>query len=296
MLATPSPASNELVLAGDSVFHQRIAEASNNSALVLVVRTLWEQRMGPLFMRFENHFTRPETWTTVNAEHEAVFDAILRRDPREARNAMRRHMDNAARRFNEGFRTSAAPARVRSKAAGRPDDRHHAHHGSHDGTGRRGRTRPERCRRVRGPRPRRRPVGLRFRGLGVVRLLILALVIFYQFFTRYALNDSASWTEEIARYLLICVTWVGAAIATRKNNHVQVDFFYRLLPARLMRVMSTLVDAVRIAFLGYACVLTVKLMEKIGGQPMAIIDWPIGLVYGVVLFGFALMTFAVQRS
>jgi TRAP-type C4-dicarboxylate transport system permease small subunit len=124
---------------------------------------------------------------------------------------------------------------------------------------------------------------------------ILALVIFYQFFTRYALNDSASWTEEIARYLLICVTWVGAAIATRKNNHVQVDFFYRLLPARLMRVMSTLVDAVRIAFLGYACVLTVELMRKIGGQPMAIIDWPIGLVYGVVLFGFALMTFrAVQ--
>ena len=124
---------------------------------------------------------------------------------------------------------------------------------------------------------------------------VLALVIFYQFFTRYALNDSASWTEEIARYLLICVTWVGASIATRKNNHVQVDFFYRLLPAVVTRVMSTLVDAVRIAFLGYACVLTVELMRKIGGQPMAIIDWPIGLVYGVVLFGFALMTFrAVQ--
>ena len=124
---------------------------------------------------------------------------------------------------------------------------------------------------------------------------VLALVIFYQFFTRYALNDSASWTEEIARYLLICVTWIGAAIATRKNNHVQVDFFYRLLPAPLMRVMSTLVDLVRIAFLGYACVLTVELMRKIGGQPMAIIDWPIGLVYSVVLFGFALMTFrAVQ--
>ena len=71
----------------------------------------------PLFMRFENHFTRPETWTTVNAEHEAVLDAIMRRDAREARNAMRRHMDNAAKRFNEGFRTSAAPARVRNKAA-----------------------------------------------------------------------------------------------------------------------------------------------------------------------------------
>jgi TRAP-type C4-dicarboxylate transport system permease small subunit len=71
---------------------------------------------------------------------------------------------------------------------------------------------------------------------------------------------------------------------------VQVDLLYRLLPAPLMRVMSTLVDLVRVAFLGYACWLTVQLMRKIGGQPMAIIDWPIGLMYGVVLFGFVLMT------
>jgi TRAP-type C4-dicarboxylate transport system permease small subunit len=123
----------------------------------------------------------------------------------------------------------------------------------------------------------------------------LALIIFLQFFTRYALNDSASWTEEIARYLLIGTVFIGAAICVRKNNHVQVDFFYRVLPKPLMRVMSTLVDLVRIAFLGTASVLTVKLMMRIGGQPMAIVDWPIGIVYGGVLVGFVLMTYrAVQ--
>ena len=119
---------------------------------------------------------------------------------------------------------------------------------------------------------------------------LLAGVIFHQFFTRYALNDSASWTEEIARYLLICTVFVGAAIGVRKNNHVQVDFFYRVLPRRLMRVMSTLVDLFRVAFLGYAAWLTWLLLQRIGGQRMSIIDWPIGLVYGVVLFGFVLMT------
>src|SRR5689334_21515090 len=71
---------------------------------------------------------------------------------------------------------------------------------------------------------------------------VLATVIFYQFFTRYALNNSASWTEEIARYLLICIVFVGGAIGTRKNNHIQVDFFYRFFPAKLMRIVSTLVD------------------------------------------------------
>jgi TRAP-type transport system small permease protein len=52
-------------------------------------------------------------------------------------------------------------------------------------------------------------------------------VVFTQFFTRYALNNSASWTEEIARYLLIGVVFVGAAIGVAKNNHIQVDLLYR---------------------------------------------------------------------
>ena len=118
----------------------------------------------------------------------------------------------------------------------------------------------------------------------------LSSVIFLQFFTRYAMNDSASWTEEIARYLLICITFIGAAIGVRKNNHIQVDFLYRILPKPLMRVMSTLVDVARIAFLGYATWLTFQLLQRIGGQQMAVVNLPIGLVYSVVLVGFALMT------
>lgn len=118
----------------------------------------------------------------------------------------------------------------------------------------------------------------------------LGVVIFYQFFTRYALNDSASWTEEIARYLLIATAFVGAAINVRKNNHIQVDFFYRILPRWLTRPMSVAVDAVRIVFLGYCVVLTVQLMMRIGSLRMAIIDWPMGVVYAFVVAGFALMT------
>jgi len=119
---------------------------------------------------------------------------------------------------------------------------------------------------------------------------VLALVIFYQFFTRYALNDSASWTEEIARYLLIATAFVGAAVNVRKNNHIQVDFLYRLLPRAVTRPLSTFVDALRIVFFGYCVWLTYLLMQKIGGSRMAIIDWPIGILYGFVLAGFALMT------
>ena len=119
---------------------------------------------------------------------------------------------------------------------------------------------------------------------------LLAATVFLQFFTRYALNDSAGWTEEISRYLLICTVFIGSTISVRKYNLIHVDFFYRLLPAPVTRVMSTFVDVVRVAFFAYAAWLTFELMQRIGGQRMAVVDLPIGLTYSVVLAGFVLMT------
>lgn len=121
MVRNTRAGDNEAILGGDRHFHERIAEASNNSALVLVVRTLWEQRMGPLFMQLENHFTRPNTWTTVHREHRDLLTAIMRHDPRGARAAMRRHMDNAAKRFslawNEPGMAGGMTATTRSNRA-----------------------------------------------------------------------------------------------------------------------------------------------------------------------------------
>ena len=118
----------------------------------------------------------------------------------------------------------------------------------------------------------------------------LGATVFYQFFTRYALNNSASWTEEIARYLLIGVVFVGAAIGVAKNNHIQVDLLYRYLPAPACRALAVLVDVLRVAFLASMSVFTVQMMQKMGSYQMTIIDLPMNIVYGVVLFGFVAMT------
>jgi len=118
---------------------------------------------------------------------------------------------------------------------------------------------------------------------------ILAVVVFYQVFTRYILNDAAGWTEEIARYLLIAVTFLGGAMAVRRSSHIQVDFVYRFIPRAAGRVMSSFVDAVRIGFFGYAVWLTWLLIGRIGNQRMAVIELPIGLVFGAMLVGFTLM-------
>ncbi len=90
-------------LAGDRLFHLRVAEATGNGALVAVVKMLWEERMGPLFMQLEHHYDNPRLWTSAIAEHRLVLDAIIRHDAAGARAAMQRHLDRAYKRFSKSW-------------------------------------------------------------------------------------------------------------------------------------------------------------------------------------------------
>jgi TRAP-type C4-dicarboxylate transport system permease small subunit len=75
-----------------------------------------------------------------------------------------------------------------------------------------------------------------------------------------------------------------------KNNHIQVDFFFRFMPSWMSRVMTTLVDILRVAFFVAATFLTWQMMQKLGSYKMTIVDLPMNLVYGVVMAGFAAMS------
>jgi TRAP-type C4-dicarboxylate transport system permease small subunit len=119
---------------------------------------------------------------------------------------------------------------------------------------------------------------------------LLGATVFYQFFTRYVLNNSAAWTEEIARYLLIATVFTGATIGVIKNNHIQVDFFYKFMPRPVSRTLSALVDWLRAGFYAAATVLTVMMMLKLGSNSrMTMVDLPMNWVYGICLLGFAAM-------
>jgi TRAP-type C4-dicarboxylate transport system permease small subunit len=69
-------------------------------------------------------------------------------------------------------------------------------------------------------------------------LAIATAVCFYQVVSRYVFSSPPSWSEEIARYLFVWLTFLGSAIAFRYGAHLALGFTKSLLPVNMHRWVS----------------------------------------------------------
>jgi TRAP-type C4-dicarboxylate transport system permease small subunit len=125
---------------------------------------------------------------------------------------------------------------------------------------------------------------------------VLAGVVFLQFFTRYVLNDSMAWTEEIARYLLIWVTFIGGAIAIRRGTHITVEVMLHFLPPGSVKALRFLIDVITVGFVALLCWFAVLITERMQIQTMMVVDVPMSVVYAGVACGCFLMLYRGIRA
>lgn len=127
---------------------------------------------------------------------------------------------------------------------------------------------------------------------GLIALWGLSGIVFLQFFTRYVLNDSLAWTEEIARYVLIIAAFFGAVSVTRKGTHIFLEFFYRYLSPKFGKYLSITMEAISMLFYGYlgyqAILLAQKTRTKMASAeiPKSILYWCVAASL-IVMAGFS---------
>jgi len=103
----------------DQQFHLRIAQATGNAALVLMVKTLWDQRTDPLYLQLEHRFNPLDSWSHAVQEHGAIYRALAARDARLATQLMHKHMENAEARLSSSALGSEGDATHEHASAGR---------------------------------------------------------------------------------------------------------------------------------------------------------------------------------
>jgi TRAP-type C4-dicarboxylate transport system permease small subunit len=114
----------------------------------------------------------------------------------------------------------------------------------------------------------------------------LAFIVFLQFFTRYVLNDSLSWTEEIARYGLMWVVFIGGIMVTRRNTHIAVELMSNLMkPSQARQALLAGIDIVKLLFLALLAYFSITITDRMSGQVMTVFDVSMSYVYAGVSLG-----------
>jgi DNA-binding FadR family transcriptional regulator len=83
----------------DMQFHVLIGEMTGNPLLAEVVERLWGKHYSPTFLRLEEHYADNDLTKDWDRDHQAIVSALVRRDPRGARTAMRRHLRHVLERL-----------------------------------------------------------------------------------------------------------------------------------------------------------------------------------------------------
>jgi TRAP-type C4-dicarboxylate transport system permease small subunit len=128
-------------------------------------------------------------------------------------------------------------------------------------------------------------------------LVLISLVIPWAVYTRYVINQAASWPEPAAVLLTIVLTFIGAASCYRRDLHMNVAFFADMLPARPRRLVGLLAEMLVAAMALFMVVYGVRLVEATWSNSIA--DFPflsVGVTYlPIPIGGFILLLFVIER-
>ena len=91
-------------------------------------------------------------------------------------------------------------------------------------------------------------------------MLIMSTVIFIQIIMRYVFNSSLSWSEELAAYIMMYKTWVGASYGVKLNMHLRVTVIVDLLKGKLRDIAYIIIDVVWMIFSAYMVVMGIRVV------------------------------------
>lgn len=118
--------------------------------------------------------------------------------------------------------------------------------------------------------------------LCTILLVVMTLLVLWQVFTRYCLNDPASFTEELVRDFLIWTGFIGAAYAFSSREHMALTFVRDRFDAPTRKTITIIVDAIILIFAFSILVVGgTKLAISASMEYSALLGIPRSLVYSM---------------
>ena len=126
------------------------------------------------------------------------------------------------------------------------------------------------------------------RWLIIVILAAMALMVFANVALRFLTDQSILWVEEVSRYLMIWLTFLGAGLVLRYGGHIGIDTLQDSFP-RQAPAIRVLIFVLLLGFFGFMVWIGTRYATLTWGQTTPVMQIPVGVVYLAMPVGFALL-------
>lgn len=128
-------------------------------------------------------------------------------------------------------------------------------------------------------------------------LVLMVVVVFLQVIFRFVLHASLPWSEELSRYILVWLSFLGAAIGVRKGAHIGVEVVVSLFPKTLKVAATLFVHAVSMVFFSLLIFYGWRILGVVGRQLSPAMEWSMAIPYSAICVGGALMfAYALEHA
>lgn len=136
-------------------------------------------------------------------------------------------------------------------------------------------------------------ISLYIAGIGIIAM---TLIVGWQVFGRYILNDSPSWSEPLSLYLMSWFIMLGAAVGVRESVHLGLDIVRYVMPPAIQKAMDLLSLGLIVLFgMGMAYYSTLLAMGT-WSATIPVLGWPGGTDFFPMIVGGAMISlFALER-
>ena len=120
-------------------------------------------------------------------------------------------------------------------------------------------------------------------------VVVMTVVVLLQVIYRYFLMQPLYWSEELARYLFVWTSILGAALSVHRRGHFGMDFFFRMLPLRWRRSFAFLILLLMGIVVMVLLVQGIVLVQKTADQQSPAMEISMAWAYASLPVGAALM-------
>ncbi len=126
------------------------------------------------------------------------------------------------------------------------------------------------------------------RWLLIVILAAMALMVFTNVALRFLTDESILWVEEVSRYLMIWLTFLGAGLVLRYGGHIGIDTLQEMAP-RYAVAIRWVIFVLLLGFFGFMVWIGIRYATLTWSQTTPVMQIPVGFVYLAMPVGFALL-------